>query len=47
MKEVDVSTSVDDLETSQSIRGHRLPNFEMLDEEDHPKFELQEKSQSG
>ena len=23
--------SVDDLETSQSIRGHRFPNFEMLD----------------
>ena len=23
--------SVDDLKSSQSIRGHRIPNFEMLD----------------
>ena len=31
IKEVDVATYVDHHETSQSIRGHRFPNFEMLD----------------
>ena len=30
IKEVEMVESVDDLETSQSIGGHRFPNFEML-----------------
>ena len=30
-REVEVAKSVDHLVTSQSIRGHRFPNFEMLD----------------
>ena len=31
IKEVEMVDSVDDLKTSQSIRGHRFPNFEMPD----------------
>ena len=31
IKEVEMVESVDDLKTSQSIGGHRFPNFEMLD----------------
>ena len=31
IKEVVVATSVDNLKTSQSIGGHRFPNFEMVD----------------
>ena len=30
-KEVEMVDSVDDIETSQTNRGHRFPNFEMLD----------------
>ena len=49
-----MATSEDDFKTSQSTRGHRLFYFEMPDCEDrfllvegHPKFQLQEKGQSG
>ena len=31
IKEVEVAKSMDDLMASQSTRGHRFPNFEMLD----------------
>ena len=31
IKEVEMAESVDDLKTSQSMRGHRFPNFEMFD----------------
>ena len=31
IKEVEMVESVDDLEASRSIGGHRFPNFEMLD----------------
>ena len=31
IKQVEMAKSVDDLTTSQSIRGHRFPNIEMLD----------------
>ena len=31
IKEVEIVDSVDDLKTSQSIREHHFPNFEMLD----------------
>ena len=31
IKEVEMVVSVDDLRTSQSIGGHRFPNFEILD----------------
>ena len=54
IKEVEMVDSVDDLNTSQSIGGRRLPNFEMLDakiasalEEDHHEPLLQEECQSG
>ena len=30
-KDVEMVDSVEDPETSRSIRGHRFPNFEMLD----------------
>ena len=30
-QDVEMVDSVDDLESSQSVRGHRFPNFEMLD----------------
>ena len=53
IKEVEMVDSADDLKTSQSFRGHRFQNFEMLDakivstvRQIHHKFELQEKSQS-
>ena len=44
--------SVDDLESWQSIRGHRFPDFEMLEiapslKKDHPELQLQDNSQSG
>ena len=46
--------SVDDLKSSQSIHGHRIPNFEMLDakigsslKKIIQKIKLQEKSPSG
>ena len=49
-----MATTEEDFWTSQSTRGHRLSYFEMLDcedrfllEEGHPKFQLQEKGQSG
>ena len=29
--DVEMVDSVEDLETSRSIRGHRFPNFEMID----------------
>ena len=40
IKGVEVATSVDDLQTSQSFRRYRFPNFEMRDATiaDHPKF---------
>ena len=31
VKEVEMAKSVDDLQRSQSIGGHRFPNFEVLD----------------
>ena len=53
-EEDEVATTVDDFKTSQSTRGHRISYFEMPDcedrfllEEGHPKFQLQEKGQSG
>ena len=39
IKEVEMVESVDDLKTSQSIEGHRFPNFEMLDAQDCVCFE--------
>ena len=54
IEEVEVD-SVGDLKSSQSIRGHRFPNFEMLDVKiapflkkiPHPELQLQEKNQFG
>ena len=49
-----MAASEDDFKTSQSTRGRRISYFEMPDcedhfllEEGHPKFQLQEKGQSG
>ena len=49
INEVEMSNTVDDLETSQQISGRQSPNFETLfcddlhsTEEQYPEFELQE-----
>ena len=54
IKEVELVDSVDDLRSSSSIRRVSMPNFEVLDvqicfsaEQNHPKFSLQKKNQSG
>ena len=46
--------SVDDLTSSCSVRGIRMPKFEVLDakiasalKQNHPEYPLQEKGQSG
>ena len=54
IKEVEMVEPVDGLETSQSIRGRRFPNFEIHDakiasalKRDHHELPFEEESQSG
>ena len=54
IQEVEMVDSVDDLKTSQSIRGDRFLNFRdagcedrFIPEEDHPELQLQDKNRSG
>ena len=54
IKEVELVDSVDDLKSSCSARGIRMPDFESTrcedcfsTEQNHPQFSLQKKNQSG
>ena len=50
IKEVEMVESVDDLKSSCSVRGIRMSDFEVLGakiEQNHPKYPIQKKNQSG